>query len=153
MVIMQLIPAIRSRATNTVIAGVKMNAVSNMLRLLPALVLISASVTGFADTIVGPWIPKFKGIDFCVCSNTPPGNFPHRQVVSAFRVDLTDPDIRLFTTPRRTNYVEGSQEVGGLTVSDFVKTYKVQAAINANFFDQGFYYHPAFYPMDIYGLA
>jgi hypothetical protein len=33
------------------------------------------------------------------------------------------------------------------------KRYRVQAAINANFFDQSFYYRPAFYPMDVFGLA
>jgi hypothetical protein len=124
------------------------------LQLVGLLMLISVSPTSFAATIVGPWVPKFKGIDFSVSTNTPGGDFPRLQVVYAFRVDLTDPDIKLFTTPRRSPYVEGSQEVGGLTVSDFVKTYGVQAAINANFFnDHGSYYHPAFYPTDIYGLA
>ncbi len=124
-----------------------------LLRIPAAFLFALVSATCFAATTVGPWVPKFKGIDFSVSSNTPPGTFPNRQVVSAFRIDLTDPDIKLFTTPRRSPYVEGRQEVGGLTVSDFVKTYGVQAGINANFFDTSSYYLPAFTPMDVYGLA
>src|ERR1041384_1855512 len=74
-----------------------------------------------AATTVGQWRPIFKGVDFSVSSNTPGGQFPHRQVVSAFRVDLSDPDLRLLTTQRRTNYLAGAREVGALTVSDFLR--------------------------------
>src|SRR5688572_22115329 len=117
-----------------------------------ALLLISASPL-FAEAIVGPWKPIFKGVDFSVSTNFPGGELPHLQVVTAFRVDLSDPDVRLFTTPRRSDYIEGRREVGGQTVSAFLKNNQLQAAINANFFDGFDYYLPANYPMDVYGLS
>jgi hypothetical protein len=96
----------------------------------------------------------FKGIEYSVSTNIPSGaEFPNHHVVHALRIDLSDPDIRLLTTPRLENYVEGSSEVGGLTVSDFLRTHHLQAAINANFFDHPDYYLPAGTPMDLYGLA
>jgi hypothetical protein len=106
---------------------------------------------------IGPWIPKFKGVDFSVSTNIPSGpggEFPSRSVVYTLRVDLTDPDIQLLTTPRiANNYIPGVREIGGLTVSDFLKTNRVQAAINANFFSERLYYLPPGTPMDLYGLA
>ena len=106
-----------------------------------------------ATPIVGSWVPIFKGVDHSVSTNIPSGgDFPNRQVVHALRVDLTDPDIRLLTTPRLSNYVAGVREIGGLTVSDFLRTNHLQAAINANFFDTTTYYLPAGTPMDVYGL-
>jgi hypothetical protein len=70
------------------------------------------------------------------------------------RVDLSDPDIRLFTTPRiEEDYQENFRETAGLTVSDFQAAYGLQAVINANFFRPGTYYLPAGTPMTIKGLA
>jgi len=118
-----------------------------------AFVLLFVKITGLAGTVVGPWTPLYKGIDYSVSTNVPgSGDFSNLQVAHAFRVDLKDPDIRLFTTPRIDNYVAGDREVGGLTVSDFLRTNGLQIAINANFFDAGSYYLPAGTPMDVYGL-
>jgi hypothetical protein len=73
-------------------------------------------------------------VDYSVSTNLPTGGeFPNLHVVHAVRVDLTDPDIRLHTTPRISDYAANAREVGGRTVSDYLKTYDVQAAINANF--------------------
>src|SRR5215467_8267529 len=60
----------------------------------------------------GPWTPIFKGIDHAVGTNTPgiAGNFPELQVVHCIRVDLTDPDVRLFPTPPAPNPVAESRE-------------------------------------------
>src|SRR5262245_55807739 len=123
----------------------------NQFRLALALVIVAFPAR--ATTIIGPWIPVFKGVDYSVSSNTPGGNLPNLQVVHAFRVDLTDPDIRLFTSAQSSNYVAGASEVGGLTTSDFLKSNHLQAAINANFFNPNDYYLPAGTPMDVYGLA
>lgn len=107
-----------------------------------------------ATPVVGPWEPKFKGVEFSVSTNVPGvGNFSNLQVVSALRIDLADPDIQLLTTPRNSNYVANVSEIGALTVSDFLHTNHLQAAINANFFDGRNYYLPAGTPMDVYGLA
>ncbi|MBI2946315.1 MAG: phosphodiester glycosidase family protein [Verrucomicrobia bacterium] len=121
-------------------------------KLILAFALLTTVAPARAATIVGPWGPIFKSIDYSVSTNLPGGDFPNRHVVHAFRVDLTDPDIRFFTTPRISSYSAGVREIGALTVSDFLKTYKVQAAINANFFSGRSYYLPAYTPMDVYGL-
>src|SRR5262245_60304182 len=118
-----------------------------------ALALIIFAIPARATPVVGSWVPIFKGIDHSVSTNIPSGgDFPNRQVVHALRVDLTDSDIRLLTTPRLSNYVAGVREIGALTVSDFLRTNHLQAAINANFFDITTYYLPAGTPMDVYGL-
>ncbi len=115
--------------------------------LQPGTVILSAPA-------VGPWIPIFQGVDHSVSTNLSASTeFPNRHVVHALRVDLKDPDIRLLTTPRNANYISSVREVGALTVSDFLRTNRLQAAINANFFDTGAYYLPPGYPMDVYGLS
>lgn len=103
---------------------------------------------------VGPWVPQFKGIDHSVSTNLPnQGGLPHRMVIHALRIDLSDPDVRLFPTPRISNYVSGSRETSGQTVSDFLKSNRLQAAINANFFTPEEYYLPAGTAMEVSGLA
>jgi hypothetical protein len=122
-------------------------------RLSVALAFLIAGLAARATPVIGPWQPLFKGVDYSVSTNLPSGGeFPNLAVVHAFRVDLTDPDIRLLTTPRTSNYLAGDRETGGLTVSDFLRTHQLQAAINANFFGPSDYYLPAGTPMDVYGL-
>src|ERR1017187_5549295 len=76
---------------------------------------LSAALAGPA---LGPWVPIFKGIEHAVGTNNPniSGNFSNLQVVHCVRVDLTDPDVRLFTTPKTTNYVAESRETLNLSV-------------------------------------
>ena len=107
-----------------------------------------------ASTVLGPWIPIFKGIDHAVGTNTPGnGGFSQLQVVHVMRVDLSDPDVQLFTTPRIADYQAGSRETVVHTVSQFLTEYGVQVAINANEFNPQEYYLPAGTAMDITGLA
>jgi hypothetical protein len=119
--------------------------------LLLATLLPLGSVQG--TTIVGPWVPMFKGIDHSVSTNLPSTSSPRRMVIHTLRVDLTDPDLQFITTPRATNYVARSHETGGLTVIDFLKATHVQVAINANRFNPQQYYLPAYTPMDVLGEA
>src|SRR6266511_2707496 len=153
-------------ATNRTIEGAQPNQTPLKFKLFPmpillrpiktslALAFLIAAFPARATPAIGPWKPLFKGVDYSVSTNIPSGgDFPNLQVVHSFRVDLTDPDIRLLTTPRISNYAAGDRETGGLTVSDFLKTHHLQAAINANFFDPNSYYLPAGTPMDVYGLA
>jgi hypothetical protein len=108
-----------------------------------------------AALVVGPWVPRFKGVDVSISTNIPPsgGDLARRQVVSALRVDLSDPDIQFLTTPRiASNYSENQREIAAYTVSDFLRNNGLQAAVNANFFSDPSYYLPPGTPMDVYGL-
>ena len=128
---------------------------SDVIRILLSVAFVTAAVQVKAALSIGPWIPKFKGVDLSVSTNIPPsgGQLVRRQVVSALRIDLTDPDVRFFTTPRISGYIEGTREIAAYTVSDFLRNNRLQAAINANFFSEGQYYLPAGTPMDVFGLA
>jgi hypothetical protein len=90
--------------------------------------------------VFGPWVPLFKGIDHATGANIPgSGGFAELQAVNALRVDLTDPDVRFFTTPRYANYVPDGAGICGsetavLTATNFLTTHNLQVAINANNF-------------------
>ena len=103
---------------------------------LVALVLLPCSAV-LAGPALGPWTPIFKGIDHAVGTNNPSiaGNFPELQVVHCVRVDLTDPDVQIFPTPRASSYVAESRETLDLSVPDFLKQYKLQVAADANFYN------------------
>jgi len=85
----------------------------------------------------------FKGVEHAVGTNTPGGGgFAQLQVAYFLRVDLTDPDIRLLASPRRTNWVANSTETYGYTTTNFLKNYGLQVAINANQFSPSSYFQP-----------
>lgn len=92
-----------------------------------------------AQTVLGPWVPIFKGVEHTVGTNTPgAGQFAELQVVNALRIDLSDPDIQLFATPRVSPFSLDSHETAGLTVSNFLNNFHLQVAVNANnFHDPG----------------
>lgn len=89
-----------------------------------------------AQTVLGSWVPLFKGIDHAVGTNNPGnGGMPDLMVVYALRVDLTDPDIQLYATPRiATGYGVDSHETAGYTVSNFLTMHGLQVAVNGNYF-------------------
>ena len=107
-----------------------------------------------AEAILTPWTPLYKGVDYISGTNTFAGGNEFRSFFVAYgiRVDLTDPDVRLFPTPRHTNYLARSRETMGYTVSDFLATNQLQVAINANMFDPSEYYQRAGSPMYLSGL-
>ncbi len=105
---------------------------------------LGMNCSAFGGTTLGSWVPIFKGMDHALGTNTPGGGgYPDLQVVNAVRVDLTDPDIRLFPTPRYSNYVADGTGISGMetigsTTTNFLKSYGVQLAVNANnFHDPG----------------
>lgn len=107
-------------------------------RWLPFLALVFLPCSGaVGGPAIGPWTPLFKGIDHAVGTNNPniTGNFPRLQVVHCVRVDLTDPDVQLFTTPRASGYVAESRETLDLSVPNFLKQNKLQVAADAGFYD------------------
>lgn len=118
------------------------------------LLLAAGILSARASTVLGPWVPVFKGIDHAVGTNTPGGGgFSVLQVAHVMRVDLTDPDIQLFSTPRIADYVADSRETVVHTVSQFLTEYHLQVAINANEYHPSDNILPAGTPMDIYGLS
>lgn len=103
---------------------------------LAALVLLPCSAV-LAGPAIGPWTPIFKGIDFAAGTNNPSiaGDFPELQVVRCVRVDLTDPDVQFFTTPRASSYVAESRETLTLSVPDFLMQNKLQVVADSNFYN------------------
>ena len=147
---------LRSRSDRTRKAIITCNP---LLAIALLLALVSASQAR-ATAVLGPWVPLFKGIDHRAGTNTVGGGgFTSLQVVHAVRIDLGDPDIRLFTTPRITNYVAGYRETAGFTVSNFLTANVLQVAVNANNFhtpgtlDSPSYTLPAGTPLELGGLA
>ncbi len=102
-----------------------------------------------ASITVEPWHPIFKGIDQANGNAARDATTPRNQNVYAMRVDLLDPDIRFFTTPRNTN---GTSETLGQNTSLFLKTYGLQAAVNANFYSPCCSSRPGD-PMSVIGIS
>src|SRR5712692_7054364 len=97
------------------------------------LVLFIALAVANASIVVGPWAPIFKGVDHAKGRMIPDAVDPRLQSVNALRIDLTDPDVQLFTDPPCTNCPFGTETIG-LSTSGFLNAYGVQAAVNANFY-------------------
>jgi exopolysaccharide biosynthesis protein len=106
--------------------------ISGLLLWLGCLVYLSAAR---GEMLLSPWVPAFKGIDHSVGTNIADITIPRRQVAHCFRVDLLDPDVRLFTTPPAPSYVRGTRETLFLSVSNFLKEQKLAVASNCNFYD------------------
>src|SRR6266702_2796637 len=89
-----------------------------------------------AGPVPGPWTLIFKGIAHSVGTNDPniPGNFPELQVAHCIRIDLTDSDVRLFTTPPAPSPVAESRETLTQTVPSFLQQNHLQVACDANFY-------------------
>ena len=110
---------------------------------------VSVTVASAATTNVGAWTPVFKGIDQAAGSWT--SNSAVQQVL-CLRVDLTDPDVSLFTTPKCTNC--SGYEVLCENTSYFLEEHGLQAAVNgANYESSSGPTDSAFgTPDNVYGL-
>jgi hypothetical protein len=98
--------------------------------------LLGLSVVSIrAGMFVGAWQPIFQGIDHAGGTNTADPTIPRLQVAHCLRVDLTDPSIRLFTTPPAIDYVPEITETYSLIVSNFLKNYGLAVAADANFYN------------------
>lgn len=125
-----------------------------MKKLLPCLsvLLLCGSASGALVT-VGSWKPIFKGVDLASGQQQAQFAGEREQQVLCFRVDLTDPDIALFTTPHCTNGC--GLETLSENTSHFLEQYSLQAAINGAFYSSstGPNDTPLGTPDDVYGLA
>jgi hypothetical protein len=106
-----------------------------------------------ATVTVGIWTPIFKGIDLAGGQQeaTVGGEFNHR--VLCYRVDLFDPDVVLFTTPKCTNC--GGYDTVAQNTSHFLEQYGLQVAINGGFYSSsaGPNDVPLGTPEDVRGMA
>jgi hypothetical protein len=96
--------------------------------------LLFSTAVSQATMIVGSWNPLFKGVDQAVGTNFADATIPRQQVVHCVRVDLQDPDVRLFPTPKAPGYIAESRETLTLQVPHFLTNYHLQVAINANWY-------------------
>ena len=107
-----------------------------MKRSILAVGLTLFSFAAPAATItVGSWVPIFKGIDLASGQQeaTVAGELNHRTL--CYRIDLSDPEVTLFTTPKCTNC--GNFETLAQNTSHFVEQYGVQVAVNGGFYISG----------------
>ena len=97
-----------------------------------------------AATKVEPWAPIFQGVEFA--RGETDATEPRLQKVFAVRVDLRAPGVELFETPDNG---DTPLETTSETTGEFLAHYKLQVAINANF------YAPCCTPgdKDLVGLA
>jgi hypothetical protein len=117
------------------------------------MLLLAAAGVHAANITVSPWQPVFKGIELASGRQeaTVAGEFNHR--VLCYRVDLGDPDVVLFTTPKCTNC--GVFDTLAQNTSHFLEQYGVQVAINGGFYSSstGPNDVPLGTPEDVRGLA
>ena len=85
-----------------------------------SLVLFVSLIDARATMTLGSWTPMYQGVDFAIGTNTPDASFPRRQAVFVMRLDLTDPEVELFTDPP-CNTCSGSAETKGLKTALFSK--------------------------------
>lgn len=117
---------------------------------LALLSLLTASVATAAP-VLEAWTPIFKGIDFARGTNS--ASYAGRQAVFALRVDLTDPDVQVFTTPALTNnYLMGSRETAAQKPAEFLEAYGLKVAVNCAHFTPGAYDMASGTPVLVHGL-
>lgn len=117
----------------------------NGLKLVFFSALILATPTPVkAITIVNPWQPIFKGVDYATGFSSE----PVFQKINSLRIDLYNPNIRFLSTPSNG---AAPEETTAQTTSQFLDEFDLQVAINANFFAPCC--NPASEPKDVIGLA
>src|SRR5262249_15427829 len=103
-----------------------------MKKLLSTAGLLLTAAAVHATMVVSPFTPIFKGIDHAVATNFPVTTVTNNgviftdsalQVVHCVRIDLSDPDVQLFTTPQAPNWAPESRETLSLSITNFIKKY------------------------------
>src|SRR5713226_4900707 len=116
-----------------------------------AVLLLLSGAVSMATIITNSWAPIFKGIDHTTGQMIPDAVDPRLQVVNALRIDLSDPDVQMFTDPPCTNCAPPYETIGYST-SSFLRVYGVQVAVNANFYVNCCFYNDGV-PIDVTGLS
>jgi hypothetical protein len=76
----------------------------------------------------------FQGIGRAIWTNTPDATIPRVQSVNVLYIDLQDPGVQLFVTPRAPNFGFETNETRSLIVSNFIRNYGVKVATACNFY-------------------
>lgn len=115
-------------------------------------ILVLSSLADAATITVGGWTPIFRGIDLASGQQAATIQREVDQQVLCMRVDLTDPDIRLLTTPHCSGC---GLETLSENTSRFLEHHALQVAINGAFYasSPGATDTPLGTPDDVYGLA
>src|SRR5688572_3737715 len=113
------------------------------------LLWLSVAVASATNT-VSSWVPIFKGIEQATGTND---GGTVALSVNALRIDLRDPDIRLFVTPPASNYVANQRETLLQTPREFLREYGLSVAINSGQFTPGGYENPSGTPAAVDGLV
>lgn len=113
-----------------------------------ALLALSLAVAPAASTVT-PWVPIFKGIEQATGTNN--GGAVELSV-NAVRIDLHDPDVRLFVTPPATNYVANQRETLLQTQREFLLEHNLKVAVNSGYFSPGGYNNTSGTPATVEGL-
>jgi len=112
--------------------------------LLFAGLLFASSSAVWADAVLSPWQPLFKGIEHAVGTNFPntvfngsTGAYTNTalQVMHCLRIDLADPDVQLLPSPPAPNPVLDSRETLTYGIGTFLRSNRVQVAANAQFYN------------------
>ncbi|MBE7501584.1 MAG: phosphodiester glycosidase family protein [Verrucomicrobiales bacterium] len=84
-----------------------------------------------ASVTVGPWSPLFQGVEFASGQQLGQGTAAPDQQVRCLRVDLTEPGIELFGTPKCADCVLDTLSEN---TSRFLEQYGLQVAVNGAFY-------------------
>ncbi len=118
-----------------------------MKHFLITLALLAGFSASAAQTVTA-WTPVYRGVDYATGTNNTASN--PRQFAHALRIDLTDPGVQLLPTPPITN--SPGKETIGMTVTNYIRTYKLQAAVNGGDFDYCCSTTPENNPQTVVGL-
>lgn len=86
-----------------------------------------------AEVKVGAWEPLFPSIEHAIGTEDLPSQ-RSRMVVHALRIDLSDPGVRIVTTPPHPNYHPSLRHTMKQSVEEFLRANDLLVAVNANFF-------------------
>lgn len=84
-----------------------------------------------ASVSVGPWSPLFQGVEFASGQQLSEGTATPAQQVRCLRVDLTEPGIELFGTPK---CADCALDTLSENTSHFLEQYGLQVAVNGAFY-------------------
>jgi hypothetical protein len=124
-----------------------------MQKLIQVLFLLTLCAGVQAATItVGVWAPIFKGVALASGQQQKQTAGEPDQRVLCLRIDLTDPDIKLFSTPRCSSC---GLETLSENTSHFLAQHGLQTAVNAGFYSSssGQTDSPLGTSEDVFGLA